>query len=446
MARTLSEAAITTRNARSKLDEGVHWRGIDTDVHLGYRRGKRSGRWLVRWYGGSGKYRQEGLGSADDVIEADGRDCLTFDQAKAKAVVLVRQRRAEDIASADGPAPTVRSAVETYLTARETREAERRGTMREKNDARLRLTKHVLRNPLGDMALHVVTEMDLENWRESVSRSVASATVQRLVNDLKAALNAAATRHRAKLPAEFAGMIKAGLKASEATAPKARDDQALSDAEVRRILDMAQAVDTDDGWDGDLFRMVVVLAATGARFSQIARMNVGDVQASKGRLMVPVSMKGKGRKGSSHIAVRVGDDVLSELRPALAGRRSAEPLLMRWRHKQLKGDETSPPRWVRDERGPWRTSVEITRPWRRIADRAGLPLEVVPYALRHSSIVRQLRLNLPVRLVAALHDTSAAMIEAHYSAFIVDALDALAAGAVIPLVSTNEEKVVKLRG
>ena len=55
-------------------------------------------------------------------------------------------------------------------------------------------------------------------------------------------------------------------------------------------------------------------------------------------------------------------------------------------------------------------------------------------------------MNLPVRLVAALHDTSAAMIEAHYSAFIVDALDALSAGAVIPLVEQLNEKVVRLRG
>ena len=76
---------------------------------------------------------------------------------------------------------------------------------------------------------------------------------------------------------------------------------------------------------------------------------------------------------------------------------------------------------------------------------AGLPADTVPYALRHSSIVRQLRAGLPVRLVAALHDTSARMIELHYSAAIVDALDDLSAGAVIPLVPTTGEKVVPLR-
>ena len=75
----------------------------------------------------------------------------------------------------------------------------------------------------------------------------------------------------------------------------------------------------------------------------------------------------------------------------------------------------------------------MTRPWAAIIARAGLAAGTIPYALRHSSIVRGLRAGLPVRLVAALHDTSSAMIEKHYAAYIVDAMDELAARAVVPL-------------
>jgi hypothetical protein len=57
--------------------------------------------------------------------------------------------------------------------------------------------------------------------------------------------------------------------------------------------------------------------------------------------------------------------------------------------------------------------------------------------------VRGLRANLPVRLVAALHDTSSTMIEAHYSAYIVDALDELAAAALSPL---SGAEVVERKG
>ena len=67
MARTLKEAPLTTRNARAGLPSGLHWRGLDPEVHLGYRKGKRGGVWLVRWRHGPG-YRQAPLGTADDSL------------------------------------------------------------------------------------------------------------------------------------------------------------------------------------------------------------------------------------------------------------------------------------------------------------------------------------------------------------------------------------------
>jgi hypothetical protein len=60
---------------------------------------------------------------------------------------------------------------------------------------------------------------------------------------------------------------------------------------------------------------------------------------------------------------------------------------------------------------------------------------VIPYALRHSSIVRGIRANLPIRLVAALHDTSVRMIERHYSRWITEGLEEMAAGAIVPLLA-----------
>jgi hypothetical protein len=45
------------------------------------------------------------------------------------------------------------------------------------------------------------------------------------------------------------------------------------------------------------------------------------------------------------------------------------------------------------------------------------------YALRHTSIVRQLLAGVPTRVVAALHDTSVVMIERNYSRFIGDHVD-----------------------
>lgn len=217
----------------------------------------------------------------------------------------------------------------------------------------------------------------------------------------------------------------------------ARDNQILSDTQVACLLKAAREIDVEDHWEGDLFRLVVVLAATGARFSQVARMRVRDVQRTHGRLMVPVSRKGKGKSGS--VPVPVGADVLEALLPAGTGRQGEAPLLERWRNKQVPGSI----RWERVGRGPWKAAAEMVRPWQLIRDRAEMP-DVIPYALRHSSIVRGIRANLPIRLVAALHDTSVQMIERHYGRWIADGLEELAARAVIPLVPSEGGNVVRL--
>ncbi|AMS40510.1 tyrosine-type recombinase/integrase [Aminobacter aminovorans] len=447
MSRTLTEAALSTENARKSLPEGTHWRGLNADVHLGYRKQKRGGKWLVRWYQGEQKYKQETFGTADDgKLLADGVNCFSYEQAKAEAARIVSLARADELASIDGPAPTIRIAVEEYASARDERETAQQRGKRGRGDARQRLTKHVLSAPVANIALHALAELDLVRWRAALPKGLAESTVRRVVNDFKAALNAAAVKYRSRLPAELAVIIKNGFASKFAETPTARDKSALPDGDIRRILIATAAIDTRDGWDGDLLRMVAVLAATGARFSQVSRMMVGDVQLAQSRLMVPTSRKGRGTKKASHIATRVGDDVLETLRPAVAGRRAKDPLLERWRHKQSKGSGSQGPQWVRDKRGPWLNATELTRPWQAIITAAGLPADVVPYALRHSSIVRQLRTGLPVRLVAALHDTSTIMIESHYSAAIIDALDALSAGAVVPLMPPVEDNVRQLRG
>jgi integrase len=439
VAKTLKEAPITTRNARARLLAGLHWRGIDPETHLGYRKGKRGGGWLVRWRNGAG-YRQAPIGTADDAI---GAGTLDYNAAIRAARAKVEAARAEAKANADGPLLTVRSAVESYISALNARHSRRAGrTVR--SDADCRLSHYVIGQKargkqeaipparLAHVPLHALKENDLETWRANLPAELKETTKQRLINDLRAALNAAHATNRKRLDAAFATVVKYGLKAVKSDddddIPIARENQVLADGQVAHLLRAAQEIDAEEQWEGDLFRLVVVLAATGARFSQVARMRVGDVQPVESRLLVPVSRKGKGGKNGV-TAVPVGKDVLDALLPAVIGRRNDAPLLERWRYNQRPGSIE----WQRDRRGAWQNASEIFRSWRAIRQRAGMP-EVIPYALRHSSIVRGIRANLPIRLVAALHDTSVRMIERHYAKWIVDDLNDLAARAVVPLV------------
>src|SRR6185295_581501 len=128
--------------------------------------------------------------------------------------------------------------------------------------------------------------------------------------------------------------------------------------------------------------------------------------------------------------VPVGSDVLERLRRAIEGRPPGDAMLQKWRYRQV--GPAGPDAWVKDYRGPWRTASEMTRDWQGVMTEAGF-LGVIPYALRHSSIVRGIRANLPIRLVAAVHDTSVTMIERHYSRWITEGLEEMVARAVVPL-------------
>lgn len=449
MAKTLNEAPITTVHARSKLPTGLHWRGIDPEVHLGYRKGNRGGIWLVRWRNGQG-YKQQPIGTADDAIK---EGTLDYNAAVRAARLEVETARAKAKALAEGPALTVQAAVETYIAARDARQSRRAGrTVR--SDAASRLARYVLgqrargkqaaiaATPLADVALYSLAEEHLATWQNALPAELKHTTKRRLTNDLKAALNAAYAANRKRLDAKFPTIIRHGLKAESADADEvvqiARESQILSDVQVAQLIRCARDVDTKDGWDGDLLRLIAVLAATGARFSQVARMRVSDFQRTQQRLMVPVSRKGRDGKIGS-LPVPIGPDVLETLMPAVTGRAMDAPLLERWRYEQVAGTI----QWQRSGRGPWVSASELTRPWHAIRTQAGLP-DAIPYALRHTSIVRGIRANLPIRLVAALHDTSVQMIERHYSRWIADGLNELAVRAIVPLLPQEDSKVIQL--
>jgi integrase len=429
VARTVRDSKLGSPSAREKLATQTkpYWRSIEKDLHLGYRKGIRERVWIMRRYV-AGKYSEEPIGHADDRQEANGNSILTFGQAMERA--RARARTISDAANLDamGPALTVATVVEEYVIARERREA----GAGIKKEVRTRLRRHVLSSALAGMKLAGVTPEDLSDWRRSLK--MGPGGVRRITNDFKAALNASAKRYASRLPPRFRDTVKDGLASEAEESPVAREAQILPDADVRALIEAAWAIDAQGDWGGDLARLVLLLAATGARFSQVQRLTVADVQFAEKRLMMPSSRKGRVDKPRKPTPIRVGDDVLEALRPATNGRKGHETLLLRPRWRQV-----GPVQWERYERGPWRSASELTRPWAAIVARAGLAPATVPYALRHSSIIRGLRAGLPIRLVAQLHDTSVAMIESHYAAYVADAMDDLTAKAIIPLTTASAE-------
>jgi integrase len=131
--------------------------------------------------------------------------------------------------------------------------------------------------------------------------------------------------------------------------------------------------------------------------------------------MMPSSRKGNGKKVALRRPVPISPDFAKRLRQTAKGKAADAPL------------------FVKPNGERWSDSDHL-RPFARVVKKSGIATDeaavITISALRHSSIVRQLLANVPVRVVAALHDTSVAMIERTYSRYIADHTDAMARAAM----------------
>ncbi len=418
----LSAFQIDTAAKRARLParKNPYWTKIAGGrggVSLGYRRieAASAGSWVAK-IAVEGKRVEERIGKADDGETTV--DALSYRQAVAAALEWSRWKQAALLEAAKATPVgklAVADVVQAYADMRVIR-SPLAGPI-----TRGRLTRYVLGDrTFASVALSKLRATTIEEWRARLPKRLAPSTENRILNDLRAALNAACEKHRRQLPHFLREEIRVGTKARPA-ASNARK-QILSDDEVRRIVEAAFAVDPD----GDFGRLVMLAAANGARFSQLSAMRVEHVQTAFGRAMVPAARKGRATKPRPPIAIPLAPDVFDCIAPAIEGRADDDTLFERWAYRK-----TGPFQWTKDRRRPWRAAYEVEKSWSAAIARAGVADSTVMYALRHSSIVRGLRVGLPIRLVAASHDTSVEMIEAHYSAYIVDATQDLARRAAI---------------
>ena len=168
----------------------------------------------------------------------------------------------------------------------------------------------LLARPVG-----LLTFRELRHWRDGLLDGRKASSVNRHCKSLKAALNlAAATDPRIGNAAVWRSAL-----ASLPDAHTARH-VGLPERDVRKIVAAAYAVAPQLGlW-------TEVAATTGARPSQIARLDVADLQDDRAdpRLMMPSSKKGRGRKRIERRPVPIPASLAAKLRRRPpAGRRAA---------------------------------------------------------------------------------------------------------------------------
>src|SRR6478752_1976476 len=401
MARRVSFAALESRSARLRLKirrRPYSGPSLARGISLMYRRNGTNGTWVLKASDGHGAYWTKAFALADDFEDADAKNVLTFHEAQDAAKKLARS----DGGSADNAPITVDGALKDYR-----RDLEARGANPYNAEhPRLHLTSVLLSKPV---ALLMTTE--LKQWRDGLLGSMAPATINRLCRCVCAALELA-RQHDERIQNRQAW--ETGL-AGLPDAQEARN-VIIPDDKVREFVATAY------GLDGKFGLLADTLAITGARPSQAVRLLVRDLQDHpvRPKLMMPKSAKGGGRnrnvKKAERYSVPITTQLASKLKAASKGRSDAALLLL-----QRDG---SP--WVKNPGQNYHRQVD------KVVTAIGLdPADVTMYALRHSSIVRMLLQNVPIRLVASLHNTSVAMIEKHYSRYIVEHSDDISRRALL---------------
>ncbi|MEH2475680.1 integrase [Nitrobacteraceae bacterium AZCC 2161] len=375
MARRTRSASLENRTNRLKLPirKKPFTALIAPGIFLAYRRNAGPGTWSVKCNGWLKRFAL-----ADDYEDANGQSVMSYWQALEHAKSLARAGEG----SSEQPI-SVAEAVDAYETDLETRGG---------SEYNASLVRRHLPRTLASKAVALVTERELRDWRAGlIKKGLKPASADRYARAFKAALALAASNDKR---ITNVAAWKNGLKK-------------LPDSEVARNVilpdhTVAALVTGSYDEDADFGLLIDVLAETGARESQVFKLTPHDLQdhhPTAPRLMMPTSRKGKNRK--------------IEYRPLPISPRLAKAL-----RQQAKGRAAHAPLFDK----LWNLAARF----RPIVERLGLEPEVTPYALRHSSIARQLLKGVPTRVVAAHHDTSVAMIEKNYSRYIIgDPSDAL---------------------
>ena len=362
-------------------------------IMLLYRRNRTNGTWVIKAANGHGAYWTKGFAVADDFEDADGTHVLTFHQAGETGKALARGKTA----TTDSKPLTVADAIAAYK-----RDLKSRG----KHLSNATRVEHHLTGTLAGKPVGMLTVRDLQTWRDGLIDKMEASSVNRTRTGLRAALELAATLdHRITNRHVFRLGLR-GLPGSN----KARRI-VLADSDVLRIVNAAYEVDQAFGL------LVDVLAVTGARMSQAARLTCGDLQADRPdpRVMMPTSFKGRGQKRIMHRPVPITLALAMALKRAKGNRPDCAPLLLKRNGTAWQATSTA------DHRDLFSRAVQQVEL---------NPDEITSYALRHSSIVRALLGGVPIAVIQQ-HDTSVREIEAHYAAYILDHSDSLSRRALL---------------
>ena len=421
MGQKVKERALDTKSARARLKPRgrPYWRSLGPTLQLGYRKGATARRWVTKTLVGPNRYVLKAIGFADDVAEADGVEVLTFAQAIDRARELHRTRGA---LAEGGKAPrdpyTVKDATADYLEHLEGRASE--------NDTRQRLAAYVPAKLAGKRVDELERD-ELVAWHRNLAKMPARLRTKRgapAQRTRETDLTDPETLRRRQVSANrILGQLKAALnhavehgKAAGDRAPW-RSVSPFKGVNVARVryLTVAEAKRLINAAEPELRVLVQAALLTGARYQELARLQVEDFNPDSGTLLIRQSKSGHSR----HVILTEEGAAFFE---GLAAGRPGEALLLG---------------------RVWKPSAQA-RGMMAACARAGIDPPIGVHALRHTWASLAVMANVPLMVVARnLGHADTRMVEKHYGHLAASYVaDAIRAGA--PRFGIGKSKVRRM--
>lgn len=377
MARSIRSAKLETRTARARLAarHAPYWVVLVEGRALGYRRGPQGSGWFAKYRGEDGTRHQKRLGSTDDGLDGGATDILSFAEAQKAArewfdrLDRAHGRRLDRY--------TVGQALDDYLESfsgkslektRHTIERHIRPAFGKIDVAKLTTEKlnAFIRDLVSTPPVYRANRKGVRKLRPEGTDALRKrrANANRVMTPLKAALNRAFNDGKV-------GDDTAWRKVkpfANVSAPRIRY---FTTAECLALVGSAE----------EHFRPLVQAALlTGARWSELYRMTVRDVDLHAGTVLFPETKGGRPRH------VHLSDEGIAFFRAQCFGKGLAKPVFV-----NNAGEPFGPSHQIRlmretcESAGVEHAGFHILRHTygSRLA-MAGVPMAVIAEALGHA--------------------------------------------------------------
>ena len=296
MARIVDSTDLRNREKRLRLAirKKPYWMTLNEGEHLGYYRGQRVRKWVARFRqsGGPYRYQEATIAEADDYADADVIKILSFKQAQDAArkwFARIQQGGGQEVVHY-----YVSNALDDYLN----------GFLgKDLQNTRLRI-EAIVRPQLGQYDVTRLTPRIITDWHLALAKTPARlrTAVGAAQNFRPTADTSDARRSRRSSANRILTILKAALNVAYRN-EKVADDHAWRrvkpfakiDAPRLRYLDENESRRLVTGCNENFRPMVKAALLTGARYSELAALEVRDFDRPSRTLWLRETKAGKPR-------------------------------------------------------------------------------------------------------------------------------------------------------